>query len=426
MTSETKLLDGMVVASLPPSPTIMHDPWLTTREASPLADMAASLNARLEGTSRRNPKRKPRWDAAQRRLAIVQNLVANLAMLAFRHQPGTRLAVQAHKQAVNRYDREELPRGPLITTLKLMAEQGLVHYHQAVFKQLRTTIEPAPQMRAMLAGSGAALGDISRAPGGETIILKAVVGRGRPKVLVDYSDTVETLRLRAEMGTINAALARSDIRLCGSRPPPDQLVRVFLIGSPEAPASFDGHGRLFRGFWEFLPRAERAGITINGERVVELDYRAMYVHLAYALLGAGLPGRDPYDIPGLERHRDAVKKAVASLFFREGALRRLAGELRELLPEGWTASRLTAAVAARHPAIAHLFGTNIGPRLANAESGVLVAVLLRLLSEGVVALPIHDCVLVAESNKEAARTAMLQEARRLVGVALPVEEKVVQ
>lgn len=407
----------------PPTPTLMHDPWLTVSESSPLADLAASLHAKLEAASSRNPNRKPRADAAERRLAIVQNLVSNLALVALRHRPGARLAVQADKRAATRYDRKDLPRGPLIDTLKSLAGDGLAVYRPAVFKHLRTTVEPTARLRSRLTQAGASLADFGRAPGGETVILKAVVGRNRPKPLVDYPDTGETLRLRTEMKTINDALAGADIRLCGERQPPDQLVRVFLVDGAEAPATFDGHGRLFGGFWQSLPRARRAGLTIGGERLVELDYRAMYVHLAYAHVGATLPAGDPYAVAGLEGHRDAVKKAVASLFFRDGTLRRLSGELRELLPAGWTAKRLSEAVAAKHPAIAHLLGTNIGPSLANTESNILVAVLLRLIGGGVVALPIHDCALVAESAKAAAMAAMREESKRLVGVALPVEEK---
>ncbi|WP_141245911.1 hypothetical protein [Mesorhizobium sp. WSM3862] len=388
-----------------------------------MADLAASLHAKLEAASARNPNRKPRSDAAERRLAIVQNLVANLALVALRHPPGTRLAVQADKKAATRYDRKDLPRGPLIDTLKSLAEDGLALYHAAVFKHLRTTVEPSARLRSMLTQAGASLEDISCAPGGETVILKAVVGRNRPKILVDYADTGETLRLRAEMRTVNDALAGADIRLYGERQPPDQLVRVFLVNGAEAPATFDGHGRLFGGFWQSLPRARRTGLTIGAERLVELDYRAMYVHLAYAHIGATLPAGDPYAVAGLEEHRDAVKKAAASLFFRDGTLRRLSGELRELLPAGWTAKMLSAAVEAKHPAIAHLLGTNIGPSLANTESNILVAVLLRLIGQGVVALPIHDCVLVAESAKAAAMAAMREESKRLVGVALPMEEK---
>lgn len=401
----------------------MHDPWLTVREPSPLADLATSLYARLEAASNRNPNRKPRADAAERRLAIVQNLVANLALVTLRHPPGTRFAIQADKKAATRYDRKDLPRGPLMDTLKALTEHGLVDYHAAVFKHLRTTVEPSARLRAMLTRADASPVDISRAPGGETVILKAVVGRNRPKPLVDYRDTGETLRLRAEMKTINDALLGADIRLCGERQPPHQLVRVFLVNGSDVQSTFDGHGRLFGGFWQSLPRARRAGLTIGGERLVELDYRAMYVHLAYALQGVALPAGDPYAVAGLEGHRGAVKKAVASLFFRDGTLRRLSGELRELLPAGWTAKKLLEAVEAKHPAIAHLLGTNIGPRLANAESNILVAALLRLIAQGVVALPIHDCVLVVESAKAAAMAAMREETRRLVGVALPVEEK---
>lgn len=407
----------------PPSPVVQHDPWLTSRAGTPLASLAADIWQSLEEETRGTATRQPRQDAAERRKAIVQNLLANLVLLAFRHPPGHRLAVSADKQATSRYDRKDLPREPLVATLRALEAAGLVIRYPGVSRQLRTTIEPADILLALFADVEATLEHIDRAPGAETIILKADVGRRRPKVLIDYRDCPEADRLRAEMADINAALNQADIRLDGERQPPVHLVRIFQVDGPKSPESFHRFGRVFHGFWQGLKRDRRAGLTIKGEPLVELDYKAVFVHLAYAAQGAASPQGDPYSVPGLEAHREGVKKALAALFFRWGPMRRLSGELRELLPVGWTAKRLTETLAAHHPAIAPLFGTGVGRDLMFTESRVIVAVLRRLLAEGIAALPIHDCLLAPVSKRGDALAAMLEVSAKIVGIALPVEEK---
>ncbi|WP_406872879.1 hypothetical protein WHT83_02565 [Aminobacter sp. P9b] len=405
-----------------PSPASQHDPWITTHSGSPLAVLAVDIWQQLEA-ARGPTSRKPRGDAAERRKAIVRNLLANLTLLTLRHPKDHRLAISADKQAMTRYDRPDLPREPLLQAVREMESHGLVLLYPGVSRKLRTTITPTEGLRSMLAYAGASLEQIDRAPGGETIILKADVGRRRPKLLINYRDNPEADRLRAEMATINAALNAADIRLDGERQEPIHLVRIFLIETGDAPHTFHRHGRLFRGHWQHVRREKRAGLTIDGERLAELDYKAAYVQLAYALNGVPLPQGDPYAVAGLEEHRAGVKKAMASLFFRSGPMERLSGELRDLLPVGWTARRVEEAVAAHHPAIAPLFGSGIGATLAHTESSILVAVLLRLIREGVAALPLHDCLLVSQRHKAAALAAMHEESARIVGFVLPVEEK---
>ncbi|KQU73030.1 hypothetical protein ASC75_05055 [Aminobacter sp. DSM 101952] len=367
--------------------------------------------------------RKPRTDAVERRRAIVQNLAANLAILAIRYPLGHRLAVQAYKQAKTRYDRPDFPRGLLMEIIGEMEAAGWIIRYPGVSRKLRTTLVPTSRFLDMIRASRISSDDIDRVPGGETIALKAVVGRNRPKLLINFEDTPETRQLRSEMEKVNAAINAADVRLDGRPQPPTHMVRVFLIDGPEAPHVFTKHGRLFRGFWEHLQRERRGGLTIGGEPLVELDYRAMYLHLAYASQGVPVPAGDPYAIPGLEGYRGGAKKAVSALFFRDGPMLRLTGELRDMLPEGWTAQRLQEAVAAHHPALVPVLNANIGPTLANTESRILVAVLLRLLDEGIVALPIHDCLLVPVGVKDAALMAMREESARIVGVAIPVGEK---
>jgi hypothetical protein len=63
----------------------------------------------------------------------------------------------------------------------------------------------------------------------------------------------------------------------------------------------------------------------------------------------------------------------------------------------------------KHAAIAHLFERGHGLRFMRTESDLTVAVTLALFRRGVVALPIHDAVLVSEKYAADAKAAMEQE-----------------
>lgn len=406
------------------SPASQHDPWLTARPGSPLANLAVDIWSRLEAETRRTSTRQPRKDAAERRKAIVANLLANLAVLGLSHPSGHRLAISADNDTVTRYDRRDLPSAALMKTVRLMEAQGLLIRTAGASRKAKTTLEASSGLATAMSLAGVSLEDITKGPGGETIFLKADMGRRIPKRLISYADCHEANRLRTEMNTINQALNAADIRLDGVRQPTITVVRIFQIPSVESPHSFTQYGRCYRGPWQDLKRDRRKGLTIGGEPLCDLDYQSAFLAITYALCGATLTaGQDPYSIAGLERHRPGVKRAISSLWFREGGIRRLSPELRALLPDGWTGERLTNAIIGHHRAIAPMFGINCGPALMNIESNILVAVLLRLISEGVVALGCHDGILCAIRHKAAAIRAMSEVSADMLGVALSVVEK---
>lgn len=172
-----------------------------------------------------------------------------------------------------------------------------------------------------------------------------------------------------------------------------------------------------------LPSRKRYLLQVNGEELADADFVGMFVSLASLRAGAGLPTGDPYEVPGLEEHRDAAKLGLLSLLSRSSDMQRLSPELKAALPEGWTAKRLADAMAARHPRIAHLFGTDIGIDLMFAESQILVALLLRLGEQGVPGLGMHDGLLVPTSGQDIALDAMQAVSREITGTALPVKAK---
>ena len=114
---------------------------------------------------------------------------------------------------------------------------------------------------------------------------------------------------------------------------------------------------------------------------------------------------------------------LLSLLSRIGPMKQLHPDLKALLPEGWTSKRLVSAITSRHPLIAPLFGTDCGLDLMFTESQILVALLLRLETLGIPALPMHDGIMVPQSRKAAAMQAMRDVSEHKVGTALPVREK---
>ncbi|MDG1117656.1 MAG: hypothetical protein P8N72_11075 [Flavimaricola sp.] len=78
------------------------------------------------------------------------------------------------------------------------------------------------------------------------------------------------------------------------------------------------------------------------------------------------------------------------------------------VPKKFTLDMLMQAICKRHPAIAHCFGKGTGLRIMRQESDILVSVLLSLKAKGIVALPIHDAVLVRADHGYEARKVMIE------------------
>lgn len=287
-----------------------------------------------------------------------------------------------------------------------------------------TKLSPLNRLRSRVAEAGLTGADFQRLKGEELLVLKDKDGgyqsRGR---LIEYEETDETERLRQQVREINKTLAEADIALtddaCQCIDVTDRLLRRhFSIGQ------FDKGGRLFGGFWQQMSKEPRfQWITINGEPIVELDYGQINPHIAYGLNGIVPEPGDMYDIPGFEDRRDGVKKLFNALFWCKDRLKRFPKTIREegLFPPWQKAQDVVAAIENRHPELVDSFGRAVGYDLMFEESKLLITVLEDLASRGVVALPIHDAVLVAQSDAETARMAMQAAFRDRFGFDCPVK-----
>jgi len=363
--------------------------------------------------------------------AVAENIIANLALLSLSPPltPGEVLAVSTAKTKSTRYDRTDLGRHLWPQLLDELHAVGAIVKYPYVFRQQLTTVEPSADLRARL-GNGS-LDDLTRREKSETIWLSARTadqgwhGDPPPKELIDYEDNRESRRYRREMATINRFLNEADLTFDGRPLGPIALRRNFLLRRVTDPIEFNLNGRLAGGWWLQLPSRDRHRIRLRGEPLADLDFKGMFVQLAYRGLDWELrEDFDPYGIPGLEHYRDGAKLAMLSLLGRSKRMRALSPELRKALPEGWTVTRLMDAVTKLHQDIAPLFGKDRAVELMFQESQILVALLLRLVDLRIPALPMHDGIMVPQSMKQRAKDAMGQvSAEWLGGSPLPVTEK---
>ncbi|TXG96383.1 MAG: hypothetical protein E6R08_09610 [Nevskiaceae bacterium] len=296
-------------------------------------------------------------------------------------------------------------------------------------KGLMTTLRAGPVLVKMIRQSGVSVSDFGRHPEEEVIVLKGPkLRRNDAAPWIDYEDTADTIHMRSEMRKINAWLESADIEYHPVDDAPRharvndhqrRLRRVFVNGR------FDHHGRLVNGFWQSLSKADRlSNIVIDGDSVVGLDYGQMGVRLMYAEAGVAPPAGDVYRVPGLEMHREAVKRFMAAMVNAKRRLGKIPDDIEPLFPlwievnsarEVRSARLITDLVLKAHAPIAHLFHQGQGLQGMAMESDIMVKVLLELIDRGITALPIHDGLLVGEGHAEVARTVMLWAFKEVTG-----------
>lgn len=288
----------------------------------------------------------------------------------------------------------------------------------------RTRVRCGWNLRSEMQKYAISLADLGLGRPSETIILKSLKAGKVEAKWIDYDDSEVTRGYRRDLDRINQWIADADLTCFAVGPSGveidegDRLLRRYFNGS------FDSGGRLFGGFWQSLKKKQRQDdLLIDGESVVVLDYGQMGARIAYGMAGAAVPEGDLYRVSGLEPYRDAVKQVFNALLFDETERRRLPMGTRKGIPDHITYRQVQQAIASKHHAIQHLFGTGIGLKTLFIESQVLVAVLLRLIDLNIVALPIHDAIIVAKQHADQARKVMQETFESIVGVAGPVSEQ---
>jgi hypothetical protein len=277
---------------------------------------------------------------------------------------------------------------------------------------------PSPYLKGYLVTKTDVFDSFSVDKGEEIIILKDSKEDHWDKgKRLPYSDTPQTIAFRQELDHINHWLEQADIQyvLAGNAKHnvDDTDRRLYRYFNNR---SFEQGGRLFGGFWQPLKKHQREDIFIDGLSTITLDYSQMLPRILYGSAGEDIPFEDAYTIPGLESHRDGVKKVFNAMLHTEKPLNRKPKGTKDLLPKGRSIKEIRDMITVFHQPVAHAFDTRIGLSLTNQESRILITVLTRLIEQGITALPVHDAVIVAEDYEEQTRKVMLDVFREVTGI----------
>ena len=114
-----------------------------------------------------------------------------------------------------------------------------------------------------------------------------------------------------------------------------------------------------------------------------------------------VPSGDLYDLSeyGIPAEcRKGIKKVMQAIINSPEIPRRLPKGSRKHFPSRINLRDILRAVEKKHPVIFPLMTSGIGMQLFRKESDILVEVLEALRSEGIIALPVHDAVIVMDDH----------------------------
>jgi hypothetical protein len=182
---------------------------------------------------------------------------------------------------------------------------------------------------------------------------------------------------------------------------------------------FNRGGRIYSAgedSYQSLPSEERLKLTINGEAVAEVDVRASFITILYAMHELNFDG-DPYVISGLGNEgRQAVKMFIAATIGNGAPIERWSRkhakdffeDLGLRLRKRWPLSSVSQAALKKHPLLRRLNEPIKGRKrdwsdLMWIESQAILRTMLDLKQNyKVPSYPVHDSLIVPKSKADRA------------------------
>lgn len=367
---------------------------------------------------------------------IVETLVCDLVHRELT-QPEGWVAIPLSKQVLSR----KAPyRSPVLSktlpeVIERMAspEMSFIEYrkgyHDHPFKpdepNKQTVIRAGKKLLTRIRDHRLGFSDFATAKDEEVIILRGKASTSHKNQDMKYNDTEETRLYRSQVQRINAWLEKADIWFDHSEstmhvdPQDRRLRRIFSNGS------FEQGGRLFGGFWQALKNHQRlSDIHINEQRVASLDFGQMAARILYGMAGAAPHFEDAYKLPGWpgwQKHRTSVKTMFNAMLHATQRHSRFAKGSRGKLPNSIKVDEVINVIMAYHAPIKDYFYSGRGMEVMFKESQIMVDILLKLMDEDIVALPIHDAIIVSKGDVHRAQGIMLDVFREHTGVEGQVE-----
>jgi hypothetical protein len=295
----------------------------------------------------------------------------------------------------------------VISAVDHLDREGLIIHDRAPPARYgwQSAMSPTDELRNIIGRILAAGPELELAAPGETIILRDA--NGMP---VNYSDDAGKRRMRRKTLEFDKAL-RSVAMSMSMR---GQLFRVFN-------QTFDRGGRFYvaGGGWQCVPTERRVAMTMDGEPVVELDFKSMHPAILYSWVGIPAP-EDAYEIPAWPR---ALVKIGLLVLINASTLRAarlaiahhdaMAGVAAPGSPEAvMAAAKLIDDIKRLHRPIAGYFHSDAGAKLMRVDSTVAEDVMTEMFGAGIPVLPVHDSFLAPASKIEILRNSMSAAAEK--------------
>ena len=272
----------------------------------------------------------------------------------------------------------------------------------------------------------------------------------REKVVLTTAEEAEVLRLEEDLTAYNARLKNTFLDLSVSEEEEAhinlRMARKAKSTNEDRPSrlwldkkyiyrvfnnnSMELGGRHYGGWWQTVPSEWRPRIVIDGEPTVEIDYGQLHFRMLYRFESSpkATTSSDLYQVDGMDmKHRDDNKglyTAILNASSQNQVLRLIGEKMRKGVwytdgfPDGIkNATALLKVLQAQHPQIEKYFYSGIGLSLQNTDSKIMHQVIMKLLIEhDVVALPIHDSVIVKGKYKHLLKDIMEEVHVDVMGV----------
>ena len=261
-----------------------------------------------------------------------------------------------------------------------------------------------------------------------------LIREGGSKKLIDYTDTLRTLRIRKELTAYNKLIKSVNIELRDSsgltvlKDLNHQIVQRKFIDNGELDIQgrplFNSGGRSNSAWMSLSGSDERPNIFIDGQPTLELDYEASAINVIYRALTGVVYIGDPYSLSvrGIEIPRHFVK-AVATVSLNSDGVKgtsvSVGSEYGDLKTSLKVADQkeysdyqrimrkvkimdILEAFLTKHYPIRHMFlrGTEVGNKVQCLESDLVFAVVNELTKRSIPTLTVHDSFIVKASDKD--------------------------
>lgn len=305
--------------------------------------------------------------------------------------------------------------GPVVSGIDKLADGGWFHIHDrkkqqktAIGQQSRFIPDPAMFKGLTLAKTRKSVGELIR------------LRNRKDKVLIPYRETEAVARMRKFVAKVNTHLRVADIRFEGGARRNGSVVYFENFDEQDGRLKTSAvdlddvelyrvfsdvwslGGRYYGGAWQGVPKGERKHFILDGERVIEHDYKNNHPSILYIAEGKPLDlnsDYDAYEIEGFRDQRLACKRAL-NIMLNARDYGKAVGAVREHVASHTyeEAKELVEALKIKHEAISHYFFSDVGLNLQRLDAEMCGAVLNEMtLKRGVTCMPLHDSFVVAAS-----------------------------